>query len=198
MRKLLIIVIILSTSFTYVHAQENEEQKKQSAFSIETNTTPWLFGGYALGINYKPEALKHWGFLVGIAGNADFSPFIVDVFKPQNRNKGIDWEVSQAYVVAIDYYLKENTNEGIYIGLFNFIFENELNKNGKQAEFTSHTVLARTGYRWYPGKQNQFYLNPWGGIGTEYKLNGEQTVSNTEWETSGFAYFISLNAGFTF
>ncbi len=198
MRNPLFIAFLFLTSYVSINAQESDVRKKRSDFSIETNTTPWVFGGYAIGVNYKPEKLKHWGFLVGIAGNADFSPFIVDVFKPQNRNKGIDWEVSQAYVVAVDYHLKPNTNEGTYVGLFNFIFENDLQKNGEQAEFTSHTVLARTGYRWYPGKQNQFYLNPWGGIGTEYKWSGEQTVANTTWETSGFAYFVSLNAGFTF
>lgn len=190
------LIIILTALSLQLYGQDDAQ--KSSWFSIETNTTPWIFGGYALGVNIKPKSLHRWGFLAGVAGNADFSPFIVDVFKPQNSDKGIDWEVSQAYVLAVDYYLEPDTNEGMYVGLFNFIFENDLQKNGERSEFTSHTVLARSGYRWYPGEQQHFYLNPWGGVGTEYRWNGEQTVADTEWETSGFAYFISLNAGFTF
>ena len=187
-----IVIFMLSSFFA------NSQSRNVSSISLETNTTPLLFGGYALGINIKPKKFKRLGVLVGAAGNADFPGWVTDVFKPQNSDKNIDWEVRRAYVFAIDYYLKPNETEGLYLSWFNFIFQNSINRNELNEEFTSHTLLARMGYRKYLDGKNRFYINPWYGLGTEYKISGDNIVDNTTWETSDFAYFASLNVGFTF
>ena len=170
--------------------------KGTSRWSIETNTTPIIFGGYAAALNVRLGERRRIGVLAGVAGNADFSPFIVDVIKP--RNSGLDWTVRQAYVVAIDYYLDPTAASGWYVGQFNFVFENEVERGGERARFTTHTPLVRAGYKWYPLRENWLYLSPWAGIGTEYQWGADsRAAGGKQWRTSGFAYFGSLNVGVT-
>lgn len=59
----------------------------------------------------------------------------------------------------------------------------------------THVLLARVGYRQFVGEGNLFYVSPWAGVGTEYRIAGQTEVGDDRWRLSRFSYFASLNVG---
>ncbi|MEM8907432.1 MAG: hypothetical protein AAGD05_06260 [Bacteroidota bacterium] len=193
MRFLCLLLYFLSVSGTL----SAQQWQPKTWLSIETNTSPLIFGGYAIGLTIQPRPLQHWSILIGQAGHVDFPAWVVTIFRPQNKDTGLDWRVQRARVLSIDYFLSEK-RRGWYFGQFNFFFNNQIQNDNQVIELTTHIPMLRLGYRWFPFDFGYLYLSPWMGLGTEYRLSGESQIVEAEWATTKLHYFLSVNAGIRF
>lgn len=188
----IIICCVLVSTLSQIHAQE----KEKSWIGLETDPISTVFGARTLSVVVEPQKIKHWSLFLNIV-SADFPKWMDDFLNPNNKGKGFDTKVNIGGGFAIDYFIKEK-REGVYIGLINLFFNNEIARNNLSDKVLTHNIIPRIGYRWYPFKKEVFYINPFLGMRYEYTWQNTLIVDSEEFTPSGIQPFGTIHIGFHF
>jgi len=185
----LFFIIITLASWIMVNGQD----QRHKLVALETDPISTLLGAKTLSVVLEPKRPGHWSFFLnGVTAN--FPDWVDDVLNPNNKNKGFATKISFGGGFAVDYFLKEE-RKGIYVGLMNLFFDNNVRNGGLQKSILTHNVIPRLGYRWYPLNQKTLYLNPFVGIRYEYSLNGMTTIKGQKFEAAGLQPFGTIHIG---
>ncbi len=175
---------------------QSSGQKNQSWLAVETDPMTTVFGAKTLSVVIEPERIKHWSlFLNGVS--ADFPNWVNDLLNPHNKDKKFDSKIALGGGFAVDYFMKPE-RKGYYIGLINLFFNNQVTGDNETKEVMSHNIIPRVGYRWYPFKKTDLYLNPFLGIRYEYLVKEQIIVGGEEFKAAGFGPFGTMHVGYHF
>ncbi len=194
-KKAILIIAMISTSFG-IFAQQSEQQQKKTEISVEIDPATFGFKGYGIHLRIKPNNSEH--LLIGIGAYAmDFPSVLVD-FNNKNKDKGWNIRLNQGYGVFGEYHFSE-VNKKWFVGgqlaLQEYKIENETIVGSEK--FTNSLLMAYGGYTWQPFDFG-FYIKPWAGIGYTSKLSGTNTLGNSEYDIAPIMMFATLHFGYTF
>lgn len=188
--------LFLSGLFLLFHFRASGQNQGNSWMAIETDPISTVFGAKTLSILVEPTQLPHWSLFFNVV-NADFPDWMDDFLNPKNKGKGFDTKIGIGGGFAFDYFLKTE-RKGLYLGLINLFFQNDITLNDAKEKILTHNVIPRVGYRWYPFTKAAFYLNPFLGIRYEYALEGAVRIENQEFTPAGLQPFGTLHIGYHF
>ena len=181
---------------TEIKAQDNAMENK-TIFSIETDPSTFVFKGYAFHIHIKPKNSKHWMIGAGTYG-LDMPGIMVDMNK-ENKDKGWNVRINNAYSLFSEYYFKEANSKwyvGLQAGVQNFKNTND-NITSKESKYSNLLLMPSIGYNWQPFKF-PLYVKPWFGAGYTSKISGSNSIDNLEYNISPLIPFATLHVGYTF
>ena len=182
--------------FLLLGISQGAAQSERKWLGIETDPISTAFGALTLSVVVEPKAAKHWSLFMNIV-SADFPNWMDDFLNPNNKGKGFDSKINIGGGLAFDYFLKEE-KEGFYFGLINLFFQNEVRQNDTTETVITHNIIPRLGYRWYPLKKINIYLNPFVGLRYEHTPGSTKSVDGTVFEPAGIQPFGTLHIGFHF
>lgn len=195
MKKIILIVAMVSASFG-LFAQHNKEEQNKTEISIEIDPTNLGFHGYGVHLRVKPKNNKH--LLFGVGAYALNYPNILVNLNNKNKDKGWNIRLNQGYGLYGEYFFHE-VNKKWFVGGQLAIQEHKIeNKNiiGSK-KFINSLFMASTGYSWQPFDFG-FYIKPWAGIGYSTKLSGTNTLGNLEYDIAPLSMIVVLHLGYTF
>ena len=169
--------------------------QERKLMALETDPITTALGAKTLSVLFEPAELEHWSLFTNLV-SADFPDWMDDLLNPKNEGKGFDTRVVLGGGFAIDYFVKPQ-REGLYAGLLNLVFVNEVARSGQTDRLLSHNVIPRIGYRWYPFPKLGLYLNPFMGLRYEYLWSSEHT-GKLPFEAAGLGPFGTIHIGFHF
>lgn len=175
-----------------MYAQESRE----AWLALETDPFSTVLGAKTLSIIIEPNIFNHWSVFSNVV-SADFPGWVDDFLNPKNRGKGFDSKINLGGGLAIDYFIRED-HQGIYIGLINLFFHNEISRNGFFEKSKSHNVIPRVGYRWFPFEKKRLYLNPFLGMRYEYSIGEDIKLDGVTFKAAGFQPFATMHIGYHF
>lgn len=171
-------------------------QNNRSWLSIETDPMTTMFGAKTVSLLVEPENIRHWSLFTNVV-SADFPQWMDDLLNPKNKDKGIDARIKVGGGFALDYFFRPE-REGYYVGLINLFFNNALQKGSTEETVVSHNIIPRVGYRWYPFKGRNFYVNPFLGIRYEYLLTKAMPLQGESFKAAGTQPFGTIHIGYHF
>lgn len=180
-----------------------QAQNKQSAdqssttISLETDPSTFVLGGYAAHLRIKPAASKKLVF--GIGTYALNLPDVMVNMNSDNKDKGWEVSIKQAYSLFGEYYLNQ-ANSGLFIGLQAGVQQYRIGNSNTTGGHQNHTnllLMPSVGYTWKPFKV-PFYIKPWAGLGYTKKLDGDLHIGNQQYHISPVVPFVTLHVGYTF
>lgn len=163
---------------------------------VETDPMTTVFGARTLSILVEPQKTPHWSLFLNVV-YADFPTWLDDLTNPKNEGKGFDTRILLGGGAALDYFLKEE-RVGTYFGMIHLFFENEVIKDNERQEVLTHNIIPRIGYRWYPFRRVNFYLNPFLGLRLEHDFGKGMQVSGKAYEAAGLQPFGTMHVGYHF
>lgn len=194
--KKIILVGILVSSFSKIHAQG----KERSWFGLETDPISTTFGARTLSAVVEPAKMGHFSLFFNVV-NADFPNWMDDFLNPKNKGKGLESKIKIGGGFGGDYFVKEE-KEGLYFGLLNLIFEYQVRQSTGPSDesntFLTGNLIPRIGYRWYPSKKVNFYINPFLGMRYEYAMQNPLIYDTTEYLPAGVQPFGTVHLGYHF
>ncbi|MEM9897552.1 MAG: hypothetical protein AAF789_14420, partial [Bacteroidota bacterium] len=144
----------------------------------------------------EPRGLEHLSLFANVI-SADFPDWMDNLLNPNNKDQGFDHSISIGGGAALDYFLRAN-REGLYFGMINLFFNNEVARGGQSVSILSHNIIPRAGYRWYPFKTTTFYLNPFAGFRYEYLISEEVIVDGSAYDGASLQPFGTIHIGYHF
>jgi|GEM_PF-5563558 len=188
--------LFLSGLFLLFFFSAAAQNQSNGWIAIETDPVSTAFGAKTLSVLVEPTQLPQWSLFVNVV-SADFPGWMDDFLNPKNKDKGFDSKIEIGGGIALDYFLKPE-RKGLYIGLINLFFRNDITLNDAKDKILTHNVIPRAGYRWYPFTKTAFYLNPFLGVRYEYALGAAVRIENQEFTSAGIQPFATLHIGYHF
>ena len=188
--------LFLSGLFFLFFFSASAQNQGNSWIAIETDPISTTFGAKTFSVLVEPAQLPHWSLFVNVV-SADFPDWMDDFLNPKNKGKGFDIKIGIGGGFAFDYFLKPERT-GLYFGMINLFFQNDITLNNATKKILTHNVIPRAGYRWYPFSRTAFYLNPFFGFRYEYALEGALRIENQEFTPAGIQPFATLHIGYHF
>ncbi len=189
--KTLVTVSMLCVNFLLV-PQSNAENK----FYIETDPATFLMKGDSFHIKYSSSNLPNWRFGIGTY-SLEFPSALIDI-NGENKNKGLDVEISRGIGVFSEYYFDEGMS-GLMVGLQ--ISEQKMNvsssKLHESAEFKNAMIMSSIGYR-YNIEGTKFYVLPWAGFGYTKTTSGKQERVASTYDQDPWLGFMTFHLGYSF
>ncbi|KJD31195.1 hypothetical protein PW52_16770 [Tamlana sedimentorum] len=190
-RKILLCCVLV-LNFSKIYAQE----KEKSWIGLETDPISSAFGAKTLSVVIEPQKSHHWSLFLNVV-NADFPNWMDDFLNPKNKGKGFDSKINIGGGFAIDYFIKEE-RKGVYLGLINLFFQNEISRNTVSGKVLTHNIIPRVGYRWYPFKKAKLYVNPFLGLRYEYSFQNTLMIDGAVFTPAGIQPFGTIHIGYHF
>lgn len=172
------------------------QEKEKKWIGLETDPISTAFGARTLSAVIEPQTVNHWSLFLNIV-NADFPNWMDDFLNPKNKGKGLDSKINIGGGFAVDYFINTE-RKGIYLGLLNLFFQNEVALNNSKGKLVTHNLIPRMGYRWYPFDKVNFYLNPFIGLRYEHAFQNTLTVDGIEFRPAGIQPFGTMHIGYHF
>ncbi|MEL6659656.1 MAG: hypothetical protein AAFR36_24550 [Bacteroidota bacterium] len=176
--------------------QSNAQALSRGWLGIETDPVSTTLGARTLSVIVEPRTVDHWSLFLNVV-RADFPDWMDDFLNPNNKGKNFTSRIAIGGGFALDYFPKQN-REGLYFGLVNLFFQNEISRNTASRSIVTHNIIPRMGFRWYPFKKTNLYLNPFFGLRYEYSWQKSSTVDGTNHSTAGLQPFGTLHLGYHF
>ncbi|MBV6646088.1 MAG: hypothetical protein KI790_11605 [Cyclobacteriaceae bacterium] len=189
-KKLLFVLLLLASKLTLAQGRETK------SVAIETDPTTTIFGARTLSIIIEPESLGHFSIFTNVV-TADFPTWIEDLINPRMANKAFEAQIKIGGGFSVDYFLDADRT-GWYFGLLNLFFKNQVSRNEQRQTFTTHNIMPRIGYRWFPFTNNNIYLNPFFALKGEYKLSGNNLVDGQRYKPQPIYAFMTVHIGYHF
>ena len=187
--KLLLLVLMLCFGLPMTAQQAN-------GFAIETDPVSTVLGARTISLLLEPSQLPHWSFFTNVV-QADFPDWMDDFLNPTNKDKGFETKINIGGGFAVDYFLQAQ-REGLYFGLLNLFFQNEVSRAEASEKVMTHNIIPRVGYRWYPFQKSAFYVNPFVGLRYEYAWDTAVRLEGQEFSAAGTQPFATVHIGYHF
>ncbi|MEL7427049.1 MAG: hypothetical protein AAFN81_28910 [Bacteroidota bacterium] len=190
------IKIILASLLLLSVTISKGQAPKRNWLGIETDPVSTALGAQTLSIIAEPRTIDHWSLFLNVV-RADFPSWMDDFLNPNNEGQNFASRITIGGGVALDYFPREE-KEGLYFGLINLFFRNEISRNNASSSILTHNIIPRIGFRWYPFTKTNFYLNPFFGLRYEYSWQSQPTVDGTIYSAAGLQPFGTLHLGYHF
>jgi hypothetical protein len=208
--KIIIITILTIIIFitTGLKAQDKTAES-ETTFSIEMDPlVPIVLHGIGGHFIWTPKNSTHFVFGAAIIVSGTMPQFLINL-DPKNKDQGWHYKINQGFGIEGEYYFEE-ANHKWFTGVQ--LFTEEINlTNDNVPMVTEHRtnigrIVLTAGYKWYPFKNENFYLKPWMGIGYTSIINAafsSEVISNTrvgnyEYHIQPITPFATIHIGYTF
>ncbi|MEO0727321.1 MAG: hypothetical protein AAFZ63_22430 [Bacteroidota bacterium] len=172
------------------------QELERNWLAIETDPVSTALGARTLSVIVEPSTIDHWSLFLNVV-RADFPDWMDDFLNPNNKGENFTSRITIGGGFALDYFPKQS-RDGLYFGLINLFFRNEISRNTTQRSILTHNIIPRMGFRWYPFEKTKLYLNPFFGLRYEYSWQKESTVDGTLYSAAGLQPFGTLHLGYHF
>ncbi len=190
-------LVILMTILTFnILAQELGSKENNTEISLEIDPATFVFNGYGFHIRLKPQNSNH--LLFGLGTYAMDMPDILIELNSNNKDKGWDVRLNQAYGLFGEYHFEEVNKKwfvGEQISIQEYKISNDIEEGNKK--FSNLLLMTYGGYTWKPFSSN-FYIKPWAGIAYTSKISGDNNHGNLEYDIAPILMFATLHIGYTF
>jgi hypothetical protein len=186
-----LIIFLLAASLHPLLAQE------KTRFAIETDPATFAFSGYALHARLQPAGLANWNFGAGVYA-MDFPDLFVDI-NSANRDKGWTVRLNQGFGLFTEYHFRGRESGwllGGQVALQEYKIENG-EVSSASSTYRNALLMAYGGYRWYLFGEN-FYVQPWGGLGYTWKVDGDNSLAGETYEVAPLVPFMTVHIGYAF
>ena len=164
---------------------------------VETDPATFALKGYAAHLRVHPEFLGHWTVGAG-AYSLDFPDLFINL-NSRNKNRGWDVRLSQGFGLFTEYFF-DRRDRGWFMGgqlaAQKFRIKNEAT-GAAASEFTTLLLMGRFGYRFFLAGEN-FYLQPWLGIGYTTKISGSNRLGTKTYDIFPVIPFMTVHFGYSF
>jgi len=170
----------------------------RTVYSLETDPSTFAFNGYALHLRIAPAASRHWVLGAGVYA-LDLPNAMVDL---DAANRGQGWKVRLDHGLGLfAEYFFDPARKGWLVGTQLAVQQYRVtnsNSPGSSARFTNTLLMVHAGYRWYPGENRRWYVQPWMGVGYSNKISGQTTVGTRTYDVAPLMLFATVHIGYTF
>ena len=163
---------------------------------IETDPITTVFGAKTISLLIEPERLNHFSVFTNVV-RADFPDWLDDFTNPHNEGQGFDHQIAIGGGAGLDYF-KSPSKNGLYFGVLNLFFKNEVSAEGLTREITTHNIIPRVGYRKFIFNSSHVYINPFIGLRYEYVTAGDRSFITKTYEPAGIQPFGTVHLGYKF
>jgi hypothetical protein len=190
----IVLLTIIGLAATELNAQ-NIKKEDKTTFSLETDPSTFALGGYAFHIRIKPKNSEHFVLGAGVYA-LDLPSLMVDLNK-DNKEKGWNVRINNAYSLFGEYYFKEANNSwfvGVQTSIQNYKNTNNSILN-KESKYSNLLIMPSLGYTWSPFKL-PIYFKPWVGLGYTKTISGDNSIDNLNYAVSPLVPFVTLHIGY--
>jgi hypothetical protein len=201
-------ILISAAIFVFFVPDLLTATEREYTFILETDPIPLALGGFSLHAGFAPEELPHFIFGLSAIAGLTFPDFFINL-EEENKNQGWKLKVNQGAGLWTHYYFSVN-REGLFVGAQLFTQELLLTNDTYPDESDRTNTLMgalQAGYMFFPFKENNFYIRPWGGFGYQdvitptfepENVDPDLKIGDKEFTLTKFAPFITVHFGYAF
>lgn len=189
----MIAIVMICISIFTTNAQD-ENQKTR--FSVEIDPATFVFNGYAAHLRIQPKNCDH--LLFGVGTYAMDMPEVFVNFNQNNKDKGWDVRINQAYGLFAEHHFTEVNKKwfvGGQLGMQEFKIENDESPGSET--FSNALLMGYGGYTLQPF-EFPLYFKLWAGAGYTSKISGTNSLGDLEYDIAPITMFATLHIGYTF
>lgn len=191
----LVAVTLLISASPSTHA-ETPRARDLGWVSIELDPMTTPLGARNLLVYVEPPQLPHWSASI-IAFAADFPDWMDDILSYRNRDGDFEHAIRPSPGITLDRFFTAE-RAGWHVGAFMFLWRHRVRRGGDEASYSTHVILPRVGYRWFPSRRVNFYVDPFAGVMFEYKIAGDNRVDGATHRPTPIIPFASVHMGYHF
>ncbi|MGC9352948.1 MAG: hypothetical protein ACP5D9_03860 [Mariniphaga sp.] len=172
-----------------------QDTQKTAYLSVELDPAPFMLKGYSFSLKYGPKKTPKMAFMASVY-SSEFPNSMMSTVNKENGWTDLNLEVSYAFFT--EFFMKNN-KRGFYFGPSVFLYNKSvvLSSVNERIEFTTLYPNIRAGYKWYPFKKIDLYLNPWFNIGSEINIDNNNKLQRIVFEPSKFYYIAAIHLGYS-
>lgn len=189
MRHLLTLSALLLTLISFAQTDSLKSQ-----WSLAFDVSPYAMKGNSVKLSFIGKNCQKWEIHTEFF-SMEYPKLMLNL-NPANKTQDWTLKVNRGISLYTDY--KVSTTKPIYIGTAFVHLTEELGLNDQTTEYTLFEMLLRVHYKWYPGDQSNFFVNPYFAFGGRGLLSGNHTIDGNQFEIIKAISLASIYLGYSF